>query len=365
MKDTKMSKEKIMNVGADLHKSQITNCYLNQDGNEKIKQYFFSKNGYEDLKKDLLMFREKGYYIRLAVETTGNTEYFHKQVKDYIDEVKIINTKKAKDLLKSRKKTDENDSRAIAFLLSRGIFEKQYIVDFASQDAKNLRRLLKSRSIIVRSRTALKNQIHGILLGNGEETKKRFLNSKKGIDELKKMHYAEQEILNALLTCLEEHIKQIMLLEEKIKKYIDTKKDMYRVISSIPGFGIISSASLAAGIDTIKRFEKKEQLSAYCGLVPSIHNSGEKIAHGRITKEGPNYMRAALVQGVLAMIRDKSMQEHHLVKRYYKLKKTHSAGKAIIATARKVLTIIWTLLQKNEEFDICRYANDRLLLGSV
>jgi len=134
----------------------------------------------------------------LAVETTGNSEYFYNQIRTYVDKAIVLNTLKLKPIMKSYKKTDKNDCRIIAFFLSKEMLEG-YTVNMPSEEAKVLRRLLKTRFILMRARIGIKNQIHGILLGNGEETKKRFLTSKKGRDKLREMNYPEQNILNMLI----------------------------------------------------------------------------------------------------------------------------------------------------------------------
>lgn len=360
----KMKKKKIMNIGVDLHKVQMTNCFYVNEEKNKTKEYALTESAYQNFIADLKMLKEKKYFIKLAVETTGNSEYFINQIKSYVDSWIVINTKQAKDLIKSHKKTDKNDAYTIAFLLSKDIFVKKYTVQFSSEKSKELRRMLHSRNILVKSRTGLKNQIHGILLGRGEETKKRFLNSKKGRENLKNMNYPEQCLLNALIESLELLNVEIEKFENLIEKKVQEFSDMYRIITSAPGFGLLSAAALIAGIDDIKRFETKEQLSSYCGLVPYVNNSGDKVSHGRITKDGPNYMRVALVQGVLAMMRSKNMKHNPIIKRYQKIKNAKCAGKAIIATARKMLTIFWTLLQRNEEFDVC-YRTDRKKLEQM
>ncbi len=67
--------------------------------------------------------------------------------------------------------------------------------------------------------------------------------------------------------------------------------------------------------------------------------------HGKITKTETAYMRTALVQEVLAMLRSKEVRNHPLVLNYYRMKETKCSGKAIIFTARKILCLIWTLLR--------------------
>ena len=346
-------------IGVDLHKHQITVCYLSKDGKERIEVYYFNHKGIESFIEQLKLLKECGYSLELAVETTGNSEYFYNQIKSYVDKVIILNTLKLKPIMKSYKKTDKNDCRIIAFFLSKDMLEG-YSVNMPSKEAKALRRLLKARYILMRARIGIKNQIHGILLGNGEETKKRFLTSKKGRDNLRKMNYPEQSILNMLIDNIDNLDKQINGIEIEIEDKVKKRSRENEIIQSIPGFGRIISASIIAGIDNIDRFEESKSLTAYVGLVPYVNNTGDEIKHGKITKTGPAYMRTALVQAVLAMLRSKEMRNHPLVLNYYKMKKAKCSGKAIIATARRLLGIIWVLLKRNETFDINYYFNSKV-----
>ena len=346
-------------IGVDLHKHQITVCYLSSDGAEQIEVYYFSNDGISSFIKELKLLKDCDYILELAVETTGNSEYFYNQIKPYVDKAIVLNTLKLKPIMKSYKKTDKNDCRIIAFFLSKDMLEG-YSVNMPSKEAKALRRLLKARYILMRARIGIKNQIHGILLGNGEETKKRFLTSQKGRDNLRKMNYPEQNILNMLIDNIDNLDKQIGVIENEIEDNVKSRSRENKIIQSLPGFGKIISASIIAGIDNIERFEEPKCLTAYVGLVPYVNNTGDKVIHGKITKTGPAYMRTALVQAVLAMLRSKKMKNHPLVLNYYKMKETKCSGKAIIATARKLLSIIWTLLKRSETFDINYYFNSKV-----
>ena len=106
-------------IGVDLHKHQITVCYLSKDGKERIEVYYFNNKGIESFIEQLKLLKECGYSLELAVETTGNSEYFYNQIKSYVDKVIILNTLKLKPIMKSYKKTDKNDCRIIAFFLSK------------------------------------------------------------------------------------------------------------------------------------------------------------------------------------------------------------------------------------------------------
>ena len=71
-------------IGVDLHKNTFTVCYLSRKGKE-LKSFKVSKEGIEAFKQTLTRDDE------VAVESTGNTGYFVREIKDRVGGVKIIN----------------------------------------------------------------------------------------------------------------------------------------------------------------------------------------------------------------------------------------------------------------------------------
>ena len=103
---------------------------------------------------------------------------------------------------------------------------------------------------------------------------------------------------------------------------------------------------------SIDRFDSYKHFSAYCGLVPWVQTSNESIYYGRITKRGPQKLRTALVQCVVAMVRmEDKTSNYKMMHQYQELKNDKSSGKAIIATARKLSRIIYIMLKSNTPFD--------------
>ncbi len=120
----------------------------------------------------------------------------------------------------------------------------------------------------------------------------------------------------------------------------------YEGISSIKGVGPRSAAVLLSGIGNINDFETADKLAAYIGIVPRVSQSNETDNRGRITKRGNKLMRTTLVQCTLITIR----YSGYLNSFYRRIKERRGAGKAIIATARKLLKIIYDTLKKRLGF---------------
>jgi len=77
------------------------------------------------------------------------------------------------------------------------------------------------------------------------------------------------------------------------------------ILGSIPGVGLKTIAAFIAFVGDVDRFSQGKQLSAYCGLVPRVYQSGQKDGIRKITKEGQAALREYLVEAVFAMMRTK------------------------------------------------------------
>jgi len=100
-------------------------------------------------------------------------------------------------------------------------------------------------------------------------------------------------------------------------------------------------------IGNIEDFEDEKKLAAYFGIVPRVSNSNETNRQGRITKRGSKLGRTTLVQCTLIAIR----YSPYLKAFYEKLKAKKGSGKAIIATAKKLLGIIYLTLKNKWVFE--------------
>lgn len=351
-----------LSVGVDLHKGQFTVYWLREDrsGEREIERYPTSTFGYEKFEGKLREYREAGYEVIVAVESTGNTRYFKTRVERTGALVKVINTNKFKVITESVKKTDRHDARTIAEFLEKDMLPEARL---CSEESEQLRRLLKSRMLLVRTVVSLKNQVHGLLLGCGIETRKGQLQSKKGrrriLDVLAEQGFAGQAV-EPLLDTIDRVEGEVKKLEELLREKVKGDQ-VVELLLSIPGTGLITAATVRAYVDDISRFSGYKQFSAYAGLAPWVRSSNEEEHYGSITKRGPEPLRTALVQMVLGMVRNQQLTgAYRLMHSYQRMKPHKGSGKTIIATARKLSKIVWYMLRNDEPFDPVRMTDPNI-----
>lgn len=355
-----MSKTEVyrMCVGVDLHKTQFTVCALDEETGavELERKFSTDPKGYADFIRCMHDIEEgRGHVIELAVESTGNARFFKNKMESEGFGVIVVNTNKFKVITMSTKKNDANDAATLAFYLLKEMLPESHLCD---QTSEEIRRMLKTRSILVQAGVKMKNQIHGMMLGYGIETKAAQFQSKKKRQELYQdladHNFSEftASSLKVILDILDDLQRQIKTIEEQLQKMVVENKNV-EILMSMPGIGPIGAITIAAYTNDMNRFGGDfKRFASYPGIVPSVHNSNETVRMGKITKHGPQELRTAFVQVAMGIIRQpQNTSDWKMMKDYYRMKKEKGSGRAIIALTRKVARIVFSMLNKREKFD--------------
>jgi transposase len=115
----------------------------------------------------------------------------------------------------------------------------------------------------------------------------------------------------------------------------------------IHGLNLIAAIGLLAEIGQIEQFETSKQLVAYAGLATSVRQSNETTRRGKITKQGRKRLRTICIRAVLSQV---NRTKTPLMEFYKRKKREKGAGKAIVATARKLLVIVYVMLKKGLDY---------------
>jgi transposase len=324
-------------LGVDLHSNSFTVCYRSSQGKERLATYDIRNIARfrKTLRKD----------DELAVEATGNTAWFAEQIGDRVSRVVVVDPHQFKVIRKSVKKTDKHDAKTLAFFLSKDMLPESRI---RSKQNAQLHSLAGTRDKLVKQRTALINKIHNVLNGHGIKYKKETLSTEKHLQQVLSFNWdvivrVELEVLAEQIRSLSKSIKR---LDDQMTEHGKELKGFDNLVS-IKGIGERSATVLLSVIDDVNDFADENKLAAYFGMVPKVSDSNQTIRHGRITKNGSKLGRTTLVQCTLVAMRYSSY-----LHRYYERIKCHrGSGKAIIATARKFLGIIYQTLKHNWIFE--------------
>lgn len=326
-------------VGVDLHKKSMTACFMETEEKYEIKEYGTNLLGYESFKEQLSEEDE------VAVESTGNTGFFVRSIKAKVRKVRVINPWQFKVISNSVKKNDKNDAVTISKYLSKGLLPE---VRVRSKEESELASLIATRDNLVKTRTGQKNKIHNIMNANGIALKREMMSSEVGLEEILKIELSEMPSfeIGILVEQIRNLNKAIKKIDEEVKRRGKSQKG-HESITSIDGIGEITGTIILNTIGNIDDFENEKKLESYFGIVPRVRDTGESEHHGHITKMGNKIARTALVQSTLIAIK----KSPYLREYYFRLKAKKGSGKAIIATARKLLGIIYRTLKNNWVFE--------------
>jgi transposase len=260
--------------------------------------------------------------------------------------VVLVDTYRFSIIAKSKKKTDKADALALARFLKLDHLPQ---VTALPERIRQLRHLLQARETLVGLRTKLKNLGHACLTRNGIALSRSAFASVIARERLLKrddLSAADRIILDSAIRQITELDVEVERLEAEIVRLGKNLKGV-KLLLQLHGMNLLSAISLLAEIGSIEQFETSKQLVAYSGLATSIRQSNETTRRGHITKQGRKRLRTTAIRAVLSMAGRTSSP---LMDFYQKKKREKGSGKAICATARKLLTVIFVMLKKDLDY---------------
>ena len=207
---------------------------------------------------------------------------------------------------------------------------------------------VRFRTRMVQTRTRMKNMIHAILLQEsikilGESFSPAFVRALRRLKD-----WRIDEYLSAIGSLNE----RISTADFRINGMVKSN-EYTQILMSIPGVGKFIGLTIASEMDDIGRFPDPDKLVAYIGLAPSVRNSAGIMHHGRITHTGNKIVRWVLTEAVLLhMLHAKG--DTVLTEFYKRIAKKRGTFKVIVATAAKMLRIIFWMLKERVDFEECQ-----------
>lgn len=251
-------------------------------------------------------------------------------------------------------KTDDRDAEVLAQASLRNV--ELPGVHLRSERSESRRELLNARSLLLEMRKSASLSIKSWLRGRLIHLKGRA-SSKHFCEAVRAAALAGPDGLpmsiEKLLETFEHLTDQIEKLEETIVELAEQDRVCTKLMT-MPGVGPQISLALTAHLDDPKRFATSEQVASYLALVPGEATTGGKIVRTGTIKAGPGYLKALLVQGAWALWRSRPNEPIVLWARAIADKR----GKriAIVALARKMATVLWSMWKHDTCYDPTRAA---------
>lgn len=281
---------------------------------------------------------------QVGMEGCGGAHYWARELTALGHQVKLIPAQYVKAYVRGNK-NDYNDALAIAEAVTRAEMRCVAIKSPAQQDIQALHRLRERR---LQERTALGNQLHGLLAEYGLVVPKGVTALRRRLPEL--LEDAENGLSDLFRQLLAQSYRQLQELDEHIAFYTQQLTAYSRAnaacrrLETIPGFGPIVASVFHSVVGQGEAYRRGRDVSAALGLVPRQHSSGGKSVLLGISKRGDRYLRSLLVHGARAVVRRAAGKEDRLSRWVNRLKLERGFNKAVVALANKMARIGWAVL---------------------
>lgn len=327
-------------------------------GLDVAKQIFqvhgVSADGKVTVRRQLRRSQMLGFFGKLTrcvvgLEACGGSHFWAREIRALGHDVRLIPPAYVKPYVK-RGKTDAVDAEAICEAVSRPTMR---FVPIKTAECQAALMVLKTRDLLVRQRTQAINALRGHLAEVGIVEAKGAAKVEMLFEIIRdendgRLPPAARTALKMLTEQIEALTERVDTLERKIVAEV-RRDDTMRRLTTIPGIGPITAATIQALVPDPGAFTSGRHFAAWIGLTPKMHSSGGKERLGKISKMGNPALRSLLVVGATAVSRQ--VRRGATISPWLTaLLARRPAKVAAIALANKMARIAWALLTKGGEF---------------
>jgi transposase len=286
----------------------------------------------------------------IGMEACGSAHYWARRFREHGHEVRLMAPQFVKAYVKSPK-NDTRDAEAICEAVTRPTMRFVPIKRVEQQDLQALHRV---RERLMKARTALVNEIRGLLSEYGivlpqSLTKFRALIGGKLQEEQAKLTTLSAELFWHLCDEFRALETRLMYYDEQLAAIGQAHPACQR-LQTIPGIGPVTATALIAAIGDATQFKNGRQLAAWLGLVPREHSTGGKPRRLGISKRGDRYLRKLLVHGARATLRWVDTKDDARSRWLRALIARRGKNRAAVALANKNARIVWALLAHDQAY---------------
>ena len=288
----------------------------------------------------------------IVMEACGGANHWCRQFSSHGHQVKLISPQYVKPFVKTNK-NDRNDAQAIVEAASRPTMYFVAPKTIAYQDIQAVHRV---RQRYISQRTAIVNQARGLLAEYGIVISRGIGHIRSKLPDI--LEDAEKGLMPLFRSVLSDLYEELLHCDAKIKNYdkqlesiCQHHPDCQRLLK-IPGFGVVTATALVSAVGDASVFKNGRQMSAWLGLVPRQHSSGNKNILLGISKRGDCYLRKTLVHGARSVVYRARHKTDQRSRKINNISLTRGYNKASVAVANRNVRMAWSLLKHKTEYKI-------------
>jgi transposase len=329
-------------IGIDLGKTVFHLVGLNLRGEVLVRK--------KVSRKQLLQFTANLHVDLIGMEACGGAHFLGRALREQGHEVRLMPAQYVKPYVKTNK-NDYIDAEAIAEAVARPTMR---FVPIKTDDQLDMQSLHRVRECWVMRRTAIVNQIRGLLFERGITLRKGRRHVDGALPDIledadSKLSGALRVLLAQLKLELDQMAIRIDEADAVLNKTAHENEACQRLVA-IPGIGPITATALIAAIGDGGAFRKGREFAAWMGVVPREHSTGGKQKLLGISKHGNSYLRRLFIQGARAVLQHRTKQAPGLSEWLAKLASRTHHNVVAVALANKLARIAWAVLAKEERY---------------
>jgi transposase len=286
------------------------------------------------------------------MEACGGAHYWAREMAKLGHQVRLMNPRFVRPFVKSNK-NDARDAEAICEAVGRPTMR---FVAIKSQTQQDMMALHRVRALLIRERTALMNEMRGLLVECGVVVSQGAIPLRRAITTI--LADDDARVSDLLREILSEMSDRLRLFEERLKRYDLRIAGFARAderagrLMAVAGVGPLTATALIAAVGDARQFRSGREMSAWLGLVPRQHSSGERIKLFGISKRGDRYLRTLLIHGARATLRHVERKRDRHSRWVARLMERRGPNIAAVALANKNARVLWALLTRTEEYRV-------------
>lgn len=287
----------------------------------------------------------------VGMEACSGSNYWARRFKEMGHEIKLISPQFVKPYVKSNK-NDANDAEAICEAVSRPNMRFVSVKTISQEDIQAVHRI---RSRLIKERTALVNQIRGLLAEYGIVISQGVNNVRKLLPDI--LEDGENELSALGRKLFANLLEDLRIIDLQVAEYdkeiekICMNSETSKRLTKIRGVGPLIATAIEAVIGDAKIFKNGREMAAFLGLVPKQRSSGNKQTLLHISKRGNKYLRSLLIHGARAAFFSAKEMPKKQKKWLNSLVERRGTNKAVVALANKNARLLWAIMFKGEQFD--------------
>jgi transposase len=235
-----------------------------------------------------------GAPVRAAIESMNRARFVHDRLELAGWQVEVADAQKVKGLAPLACKTDLIDAWVLAELARRDLVPAIWLPDPLVRAERERARW---RLHLVRHRSSLKQRVHAVLLTHGKPCPVSDLFGVRGRQLLSRLDLPEpwRGTIEASLRLIDELDREINDCERELRR-LGAEHRYVPLLCTVPGISWVLAYTIAAELGDIDRFPTPRKLVGYSGLCRRVYQSGLRDLRGPLAKQGPRYLRWALVE---------------------------------------------------------------------